>query len=349
MKLLTVTRLGGPEVLVLRDAPDPSCAEGQVRIRVERSGLNFSDVAARVGLYPDAPKPPMTTGYEVSGVVDAVGKGVSLTLGTRVFALTHFGGHATHVVVPESFAHAIPDAMSFDEAAALPVNYLTAFHMLFRIFNLRPGQHVLVHMAAGGVGLAVIELARTVKDVTLYGTASAGKHDFLRRAGVQHPIDYRTQDYSEEVRRLTQGRGVHLVLDPLGGPDWRKGYELLRPTGHLIAFGWSNMVTGPKRNFLHVGRQFLRLPRFSPLKLMGANRSISGVNVGHLWEEAEVLGEALGGVLALYAQGKIHPRVDKVFSLADGAGAHRYVQERQNVGKVLFDCSDATLGNSARK
>jgi NADPH:quinone reductase-like Zn-dependent oxidoreductase len=276
--------------------------------------------------------------------VESVGPGVKLAVGTRVLALTRFFGQATRVVVPEPFAQALPDEMSFDEAAALPVVYVTAFHMLFNIRNLRPGMHVLVHMAAGGVGLAVVELAKTVKDVTLYGTASASKHDFLRQAGVHHPIDYRTQDYAEEVRAISArehgGRGLDLVLDPLGGPDWKKGYSLLRPTGHLIAYGWSNMNGGgDSRSLLRLGSQFLQMPRFAPLELMDKNRTVSGVNVGHLWDASDVLSEVMASLLTLYREGKVKPRVDKVFPLSDGPAAHRYIQARKNIGKVLFDCS----------
>ncbi|MBX5481585.1 MAG: zinc-binding dehydrogenase [Myxococcaceae bacterium] len=340
MKALVITRFGGPEVLELQTKDDPSPGEGEVRIRVERAGLNFADLSARVGLYPDAPKPPMVVGYEVAGVVDAVGpKVTSVRPGDRVLGVPRFGGQADTLVLPEAQVAAIPPQMSFDDAAALPVNYLTAYHMLFHVHVLKPREKVLLHGAGGGVGIAVIQLCRLVEGVEIFGTASAAKHPLLRDLGVQHPIDYRTEDYAAVVRRLTHGRGVDLVLDPLGGGDWAKGYQLLAPAGQLIAYGWSNMVSGERRNLLRVGSQLLQVRPFTPLGLMDHNRTMSGVNMGHLWGETALLRGHLNRLLDLYAAGKIAPRVDKVFPLSQGADAYRYLQERRNVGKVLFDCT----------
>lgn len=340
MRALVITRYGGPEVLQLQESPDPQPGPGEVLIHVVRAGLNFAEISARVGLYPDAPKPPVTVGYEVAGTVAAVGEGViKVKPGQRVLALTRFGGHADRAVVAEPFVTPIPDAMSFDHAAALPVNYLTAYHMLFWVHQLRPGARVLLHMAAGGVGQAVIQLCRQVEGVELFGTASASKHPMLREAGVQHPIDYRTRDYAADVRELTGGRGVDLILDALGGPDWAKNYDLLAPAGHLICFGWANMVGGQKRNLLHVASQLTRTKFFTPMGLMNENRTVSGVNLGHLWGEASLLAKHMDRLLELYAKGEIAPLVDHVFPLSEGADAHRYIQDRKNVGKVVFDCT----------
>jgi NADPH:quinone reductase-like Zn-dependent oxidoreductase len=340
MKALITRRHGGPEVLEVQERPDLTAGKGQVRIAVSRAGVNFADIAARVGLYPDAPKPPMVVGYEVAGTVDQVGERVTgLAKGTRVSAITHFGGQATQVLVDARFARPLPEGMTEDLAAALPVNYMTAYHMLFRVGHLRPRAKVLVHMAAGGVGLAAIELCKTVPGIEIFGTASAGKHAMLREAGVQHPIDYRTQDYVEEVRRATNGRGVDLVLDALGGKDWEKGYSILAPAGQLIIFGWANMISGTKRSIPTVLGQLLAMPRFSPMKLMPDNRGVAGVNLGHLWTEPDMMGEELDALLALFREGKIHPHVDRVFPLSQAAEAHRYIQDRKNVGKVLLDCT----------
>lgn len=340
MRSLFITRYGGPEVLQVRELPDPIPGPGEVRVRVARAGLNFAEIAARLGLYPDAPRPPTVVGYEVAGTVDAVGQGVeSLTPGDRVLAVTRFGGHSDQVVTPARSVLRLPEGMSFDHAAALPVNYLTAYHMLFHVHELRPGQKVLVHMAAGGVGHAAIQLARRVPEVELFGTASASKHARLREWGVHHPIDYRTKDYAVEVRRLTGGKGLDLVLDPLGGPDWAKGYGLLRPAGHLICYGWANLVAGERRSLLRAALQFLQAKRFTPPALISENRSVSGVNLGHLWSEKALLAGHIGKLLELYSKGEVRPHVDQVFPLSEGAAAHRYIQARQNVGKVLFDCT----------
>ncbi len=338
MRALVNRKAGGPEVLVVEERPDLEPKAGEVRIRVKRAGLNFADISARVGLYPDAPKFPMVMGYEVGGVVDGVGAGVtSLKDGDRVTSLCRFGGQATMVCVPSTQVAKIPDAMTFDEAAALPVNYLTAYQMLFWTAPVRPGMTVLIHMAAGGVGLAAIQLCKTVPNVTLLGTSSATKHDFLRAQGLQHPIDYRTQDYVAEVKRLTDGRGADRILDALGGKDWERGISALRSGGTLFAFGWANMIDGEKRSLLHVAKEFLSMKKWSPMQLMDSNKGIVGINLGHLWHEGPLMFSHLAALLQLFERGQVKPHVDKVFALSKAGEAHAYVQARKNVGKVLFD------------
>lgn len=340
MRALTIPRYGPPEVLEVREVPDPTPATGQVCIRVQRAGLNFADVSARVGLYPDAPPLPMVMGYEVAGTVHSVGPEVTgVEVGMPVMAMPHFGGQATHAVAAAAYTLPIPPGMSMDQAAALPVNWLTAQHMLFRVANLRPGMSLLVHMAAGGVGLAAIALARVVGGVTLFGTASAAKHAILREAGVHHPIDYRTQDYVAEVKKLTHGRGVDLILDAMGGPEWERNDSLLAPAGHLVCFGWANATSGERRNLLHVAGGLLTMKRWNALKLMSDNHTVSGVNVGHLWNEATLMRASLDAVMARWREGKVHSHIDAVFPLAEGAAAHRRMHQRKNVGKILFDCA----------
>jgi NADPH:quinone reductase-like Zn-dependent oxidoreductase len=322
-------------VLEVREAPDPAPAAGEVRVRVRASGLNFSDLMARQGLYPDAPKPPCVVGYEASGIVDALGEGVSEPeAGARVLVLTRFGGQSSAVCVPAAQAMRIPDAMTFEEGAALPVVYLTAYHILFRVAAIRPGMKVLVHMAGGGVGLAAMQLCRTVAHVTTFGTASEGKHAALREHGCDHPIDYK--DYVRRVREITGGKGVDLVLDPRGGDDWRKGYDLLRPAGMLVAFGFANMAAGRTRNLVNVVRNYLAVPKFSPMSLMGHNRAVAGVNVGHLWNEIPMLAAEVHEVLGLFSAGKIKPVIDSTFKFDDARAAHERMHDRKNVGKIVL-------------
>ncbi|TMQ02560.1 MAG: zinc-binding dehydrogenase [Deltaproteobacteria bacterium] len=243
MQQIWITKPGPPEVLQVRDAPDPTPGSGEVRIRVRAAGINFADLMARVGLYPDAPKVPCVVGYEVSGVIDAIGSGVTrFAVGDRVFGMPRFGGYTDTLVISEAQVFRMPDAMSFEEAAAMPVVYLTAHHMMLFTGNLRRGSRVLVHSAAGGVGLAAIDLARS-RDCEIYGIAGAAKHDFLRQRGCQHPIDS-AADYVAEVTRATGGKGVDLVLDPVGGKSWSQGYSLLAPVGRLVAFGLSAAASG---------------------------------------------------------------------------------------------------------
>jgi synaptic vesicle membrane protein VAT-1 len=337
MRAVWITRPAGPEALEVRETADPEPGPGQVRIRVRATGLNFAEVMAAQGLYPDAPKPPCVVGYEVAGVIDAVGDGTQgHAPGKRVLALTHFGGHADVVCVPTEQALAMPEEMSFEEAAAIPVNYLTAYHMLFRVANVRPGERVLVHMAAGGVGTAVLQLCRTVDDLEVFGTASAAKHDVLKAEGCAHPIDYHASDYAAEVGRLTGGEGVDIVLDPLGGHDWRKGLKLLRPCGRLVAYGFANLASGQRRRPARLISQVAGMPLLTPLGLMNHNRTISGVNVGHLWGQIAVLREELQAVLALWDQGSVKPLIDSTYPLAEAAAAHRRILQHQNIGKIVL-------------
>jgi synaptic vesicle membrane protein VAT-1 len=337
MRAIWITRHGGPEVLEVRETADPEPGPGQVRVRVHAAGLNFAEVMARQGLYPDAPKPPCVVGYEAAGVVDALGLGVAGPMvGRRVAVLVRFGAHADVVCVPAEQVVELPDETGYEEAAALPVNYLTAYHMLFRVAGVRPGERVLVHMAAGGVGIAVLQLCRTLDGVVTFGTASAAKHEVLRAEGCTYPIDYRQVDYATEVRRLTGGEGVDVVLDALGGPDWRRGMALLRPVGRLVAFGFANLMSGERRRPLRVLSLGLRVPLVTPVGLMARNHTISGVNIGHLWDQRALLREELEALMTLWRAGHIKPRVDAVFPFADAASAHRRIAQRQNIGKVIL-------------
>jgi synaptic vesicle membrane protein VAT-1 len=337
MRSIWITKPGGPDALEVRETADPEPGAGQVRIRVHAAGLNFAEVMAAQGLYPDAPKPPCVVGYEVAGLVDALGDGVSgFEAGSRVVAMTRFGGHADVVCVPAGQVLPVPEAMSLTEAAALPVTYVTAYHMLFRIASIRPGERILVHMAAGGVGMAVLQLCRTVGDVEVFGTASAAKHAALRDEGCTHPIDYHTTDYAAEVRRLTGGEGVDIVLDPLGGNDWRKGLKLLRPCGRLVAYGFANMASGQRRRPARVVSQALSVPLLTPLGLMNRNHTVSGVNIGHMWDQAALLRDELQAVLTLWEQGAVRPRIDATYPFTDAAAAHRRILDRGNTGKIVL-------------
>lgn len=336
MQRVVITRYGGPEVLEVRDAPDPSPMRGEVRIAVAAAGLNFADVSARVGLYPDAPKPPMTVGYEVSGTVDAVGGGVDdFEVGDKVVALTRFGGQSSSVVVPQHQVVHLPDGLDLVHAAAIPVNYLTAYLMLVRLGNVRNGESVLIHAAAGGVGFAALQICKQLGAVT-YGTASAAKHERLRAEGLDHPIDYRNQDFAAEVTRLTKGRGVDVILDAVGGNTSRKNYRLLRPLGRLFLFGASSASQDPKRNLLKAASAIAQFPVFHPLPLMNANKGVFGVNLGHLWDEKQLMNEALTELLAWWADGRIEPVIDSMFPFSQAGKAHDQLQQARNVGKVLL-------------
>src|SRR2546429_6661657 len=223
MRAVVITKHGPPEVLQVQERPAPDRPlGGEVAIDVAAAGINFADTMARVGLYPDAPKPPCIVGYEVAGTVSGVGPGVEgIEPGQRVVAGIQFGGYAEHVVVRATDCVPLPDGRSFEHSAAIPVNYATAWAGLVRYGGLRSGERVLIHAAAGGVGISATQIAKR-PGAEVFGTASASKHDAIREQGVDHPIDYRHDDFAKEVRRLTSGEGIDVAFDALGPSSFRK-------------------------------------------------------------------------------------------------------------------------------
>lgn len=337
MRQVWITRRGGPEVLQVREAPDPEPAPGQVRIRVHAAGVNFADVLARMGLYPDAPPLPAVVGYEVSGVIDRVGPGVTgLREGDRVGALTRFGGYTDVACVPEAQAWRLPSALTFAQGAAIPVNYLTAWIMLVHLGGVRAGDRVLVHAAAGGVGLAAVQICRW-RGAEVIGTASAAKHARLKELGVAHCIDYRTQDFEAEVKRITGGAGVDIALDAVGGESFRKSYRSLAHLGRMYVFGVSSFAPGKRRSIAAAVRGLVQMPRFSPIPMMNRNRGVHGVNLGHLWHRGDLLARMQAEILALVEDGTLRPVVDRAFPLDRAGDAHAWLQDRQNFGKVVLE------------
>jgi NADPH:quinone reductase-like Zn-dependent oxidoreductase len=335
MRALVMTKHGPPdEALAIQERPDPPVGPGQVRIRVRAAGLNFADVLARIGLYPDAPKPPTVMGYEAAGEIESVGPGGDgFQPGQRVAAGTRFNGFAELATADVSNVLPIPDSLSFEEAAAVPVVFGTAYAALVLLSAVRPGETVLVHAAAGGVGMAAVQIARD-RGAEVIGTASAAKHDAVREQGAAHMIDYRNQDVGVEVNRLTGGEGVDVVLDALGA--FRESYKLLRPGGRLVMYGASQLLTGDKRNVVKVLRAIATMPRFNAIKLMNDNRSVMGLNLLHWWDERGSLDELLGPLRELLDRGVIKPVVAATFPFDRAADAHRFIQERRNVGKVVL-------------
>jgi NADPH:quinone reductase-like Zn-dependent oxidoreductase len=322
MRQIWITRKGGPEVLEVREAPDPEPKPGEVRIRVHAAGVNFADVMARVGLYPDAPPIPCVMGYEVAGVTDT---------GERVIAMTRFGGYSEVVCVPRALVVRLPDKLSFAEGAAIPVVWLTAWHMLVELANLRAGQRVLIHAAAGGVGTAAVQICKRIGAEAI-GTASAGKHARLRELGIAHAIDYR--NFEAEVSRITSGRGVDVALDAVG--TFKQSFRCLAPVGKMIMYGASSVMSGPRFNPLKAAAAVLRMPFFHPLKLLPDNKGIFGVNMGHLWGETELLHRELGEVMKGVEEGVFRPIVDMEVPFAEARRAHERLQERANFGKVVL-------------
>lgn len=335
MRQVWISRKGTPDVLEVREAPDPTPGPGEVRVRVAAAGINFADIMARMGFYEDAPPLPCVVGYEVSGEVDAVGPDVTdVKPGARVLALTRFGGYSDTVVVPANQVAEIGD-LSYEKAAAIPVNYLTAWVMLIHLGNVRPGDRVLVHAAAGGVGQAALQICKW-RGAEVIGTASPGKHARLREMGVAHCIDYTTQDFEAEVKRITDGRGVDIALDAVGGQSFRKSYRSLDKMGRLYLFGASTVIGGEKPSLLTAVKGLLSMPSFKAIPLMRQNRGVQGVNLGQLWDRAPLLTSMLREILERTHAGDFDPVVDATYPFDRAAEAHAYIQARKNFGKVLL-------------
>uniref|UniRef100_A0A8D1RR29 Vesicle amine transport 1 n=1 Tax=Sus scrofa TaxID=9823 RepID=A0A8D1RR29_PIG len=308
LRCLVLTGFGGYDKVKLQSRPaaPPAPGPGQLTLRVKACGLNFADLMARQGLYDRLPPLPITPGMEGAGVVIAVGEGVEdRKVGDRVMVLIRSGMWQEEVTVPSAHTFLMPEAMTFEEAAALLVNYITAYMVLFDFGNLRPGHSVLVHMAAGGVGMAALQLCRTVENVTVFGTASASKHEVLKENGVTHPIDYHTTDYVEEIKKISPK-------------------------------GMANLLTGPKRNLMALARTWWNQFSVSALQLLPANRAVCGFHLGYLDGEVELVSGVVARLVALYNQGHIKPRIDSVWPFEKVADAMRQMQEKKNIGKVLL-------------
>lgn len=337
MKALVITKPGGPEILQVQERPDPAVGPADVLVRVRAAGINFADVMARAGLYPDAPKPPSVVGYEFAGVVEAVGDGVTeYAAGDRVMGGTRFGGYAELVAARENMLVPLPEGWSFEEGAAFPVNYATAYAGICRYGNVLAGERVLIQAAAGGVGIAATQVAKLV-GAEVFGTASASKHDAIRSFGVDHAIDYRSQDFVKEVRRIAGAKQpLDLVMDAIAGRSFRKGWSLLGPGGRLVCFGVSSMVAGERRNPIAALKMLAGMPPFNVVPMMSESKSVLGLNMLKLWDAKGSLDEFIEPLRAWVDDGKLRPVVAEAFPLERGGDAHRYILERRNVGKVLL-------------
>jgi NADPH:quinone reductase-like Zn-dependent oxidoreductase len=341
MRVVAITRHGPPEVLQVQERPDPPVVPGEIRIAVKAAGINFADTMARAGTYPDAPAPPCVVGYEIAGEVDQVGEGVKdFAVGDRVFAGTKFGGHAELVTVSAAQARKLPGDLSFEQGAAIPVNYSTAYAALVVMGGLREGDRALIHAAAGGVGISATQIARNI-GAEIFGTASPSKHDAIREQGVEHAIDYRSADFEQEVMRITDGEGVDVVIDAVGPTSFRKSYRVLRSGGRLIMYGGSEISTGESRDLKAVAKALVQMPRatmpwWKSLAIMNENKGVFGLNMLSWWEREGNLDRALDPLLDDFDEGKLKPVIAEAFPFDRAADAHRFIAERKNIGKVVL-------------
>jgi NADPH2:quinone reductase len=319
MRAVRIHEFGGPEVLKIEEVPEPTIAPGDVLIQMEAAGVNYADVMTRVGMYPISGL-PITPGFEVAGRVVKAGNAVTdFKTGDRIVAMLNAGGYAERAAAPAATVFSVPDSLSAVQAAALPVNYLTALHMLREFGRLAPGESVLIQAAASGVGTAAIQLAKLF-GARIFATASSqDKLALARELGADETINYSTQDFAEVVKAKTGGRGVDLILECVGGEVFDKSIQCLAPLGRLITYGMAGGVPATV---------------MTPLLLFN-NLSVIGFHLGRYYQTRPNR-EPMQEILRLVAAGRIRPIINTTFPLAEVAKAHDHLSERKTRGKVLL-------------
>ena len=335
MRAAQLVRIGDPDrAFRLCELPDPVPGPAEVVIDVEAFGLNFADVMARIGVYPDAPALPCVLGYEVVGRIAEAGVEVTCWRGgERVVAFTRFGGYATRAVTPATACARIPDEMDACEATMLPTQFGTAVFCAEEMVKLRPGDAVLVQAAAGGVGTGLVQLCKEAGCV-VFGTASGAKIDHLNALGVDHPIDYRRDDFEEVVRSVVGARGLDVVFDSIGGSSVKKGRRLLGAGGRIVCFGAAQQA-GPRRSVLRAANMAMRFGVHHPIDLMMSSQAVIGVNMLRIADDRpQWLARLLERTVELTAGGVLRPVVGGRFPAAELARAHEALGSRASIGKV---------------
>uniref|UniRef100_A0A8D0F2I9 Vesicle amine transport 1 like n=1 Tax=Strix occidentalis caurina TaxID=311401 RepID=A0A8D0F2I9_STROC len=342
MRAVVLSAFGGLNKLRVSKKAMPEPQEGELKIRVKACGLNFIDLMVRQGNIDNPPKTPLVPGFECSGIVEALGDNVKgFEIGDRVMAFVNYSAWAEVVCTPVEFVYKIPDDMSFSEAAAFPMNFVTAYMMLFEVANLREGMSVLVHSAGGGVGQAVAQLCSTIPNVTVFGTASSFKHEAIKDS-VTHLFD-RNADYVQEVKRISTD-GVDIVLDCLCGENTGKGLSLLKPLGTYILYGSSNMVTGETKSFFSFAKSWWQVEKVNPIKLYEENKVIAGFSLLNLLfkqNRGGLIKGVMDKLLNLYNNKKIKPVVDSLWALEEVKEAMQRIHDRGNIGKLILDVEKA--------
>jgi len=321
MKAIVFDKIGGPEVLEVSEVPKPDVRPGMVRIKVHAIGVNFADTRFRQGTYVVKPKFPDTPGMEAAGVVEALGEGVTEPRpGARVAAFT-VKSYAEYCQAPAPMVIPLPDFVSFVEGAAFPIQVLTAYHMLHTADSTGQGKTVLVHSAAGGVGLVAVQLAK-IAGASVFGTVSSdAKKRLVLEHGADAVINYATEKFADEVLKLTDGRGVDLILDAVGKPTFEEGLRCLAPLGHLILYGRAGGPTDP----VNVAALSAKSQKVSGFMLPMITRGFP-----------EKTRESAERCFALMREGRLKLHIGKTFPLAEAAEAHRYLESRQSTGKLVL-------------
>ena len=337
MKSVILTKYGAPEVLQVKELKNPEPLNNQVRIKVHYAGINFAEIMARMKLYPGGPKPGSVLGGEVSGVIDKIGEDVQgLSIGEKVMGLSLSGSYSSQACIDADSIIPFPDNFKLDEAAAFPGTYITAYMMMFDLGNLQEGDTFLIHGAGGGVGTAALQLAKT-KNIKIIGTSSSWKHDKLIKMGIDKCIDYNTDNTEKEIMDFTNGKGVDLVIDPIGAKNWKLSYRVLAKMGKLIIYGDQNLVKGDKLKPIVAMKEMYSMPKYRPMDLMANNKAVMGYHLGRFKGHEWKIKRSIKNLIKLVDDNDLHPVIDSKFSFRDAPKAHRHIQNRKNFGKVLLD------------
>jgi NADPH2:quinone reductase len=323
MKTIVVTRHGGPEVLELREVPVPEPGPGQVRVLVKAAGLNYADIMQREGLYPNGPKAPYGAGFEVAGVVDTVGADVSMWKpGDAVMGFCQ-NGYSEYVLAPAAQLMPKPDELDFHQAAAVPCQYLTAYHALLTLGNLKAGQTVLIQAAAGGLGTLMVQIARNI-GAQVIGTASSDeKCALLTELGCQHPVNYTREDFVAVVKELTGGKGCDLVIESIGGEIFERSLKCLKSRGMLVTLGVASKDA----------------PTVSAVKLLANNWIVAGMHLMGYTSDMLAMANALRDLHTWLLEGRLEIIARHSFPLEEAAAAQQFISDRKSSGKVVLSVS----------
>ncbi len=338
---IVVHSAGGHDRLKLETASVPEPGPGEIRIDVRAIGVNYADSIVRMGLYASAKEYvgwPITPGFEVSGTVGAVGSGITdLAIGDEVFAVTRFGGYASHVVVERRLVFRRPSTISFEQAAAIPAVYMTAWYALFELAHPRRGAQVLVHSAAGGVGGALVQMAKIAGCEVTGVVGKTAKIETAKTAGADHVIDKSTQDLWREAERIAP-QGYDLILDANGVATLGDSYKHLRRAGKLVVYGFHSMMpkTGGKPNWPKLALDYVRTPRFSPLEMTNSSHSVLAFNLSYLFDRNDLLEEGLGQIVTWLEAGTLVAPPVVTYPLAEVARAHADIESGKTVGKLVL-------------
>jgi len=320
MKAIVFDRLGGPEVMKIGEVPKPAVTAGTVLIRVRAAGINFADTLFRQGQYAMQPKLPDTPGFEAAGEVEAVGAGVTNFKPRQRVAAIGSKMYAEYAIAPAAQVIPIPDSTSFEHGAAFPIQVLTAWHMLHTAHKTGPGQTVLVHSAAGGVGIVAVQIAKAAGARVIGTVSSAAKAAVAKEYGADDVINYAAQDFAAEANRITGGRGVDLILDAVGATTMDKGIGCLAPFGHLILYGRAGGVPEPLNAF----------------RLFEKSTKVSGFVLYTVAALPDVMRRGIEESFKLIAERKVKLLIGKSFPLAQAAEAHKFMESRQSTGKLVL-------------